>query len=182
MISTISRHWWVPALRGLVSMLFGVAAFVIPSLTLAILIAFVGAYLFVDGVFALVQAIRFRHESERWPALLVEGIVGIGIGVATYLWPSLAAIAWLYTIAAWAVFSGVLEIVAAIRLRREISGEWLLILTGIASIAFGLLMAAMPLAGLLAWIWIVGAYAIVFGALLIGLGFRLRKVAVSAAA
>ena len=174
MIAKLTQHWWVVALRGLVSILFGVAAFVIPGVTLVLLIAFVGAYLFVDGVFSIAQAIRLRHDREVWPSLILEGIAGIVIGIATYAWPGLTAVAWLYTIAAWAVITGLFEIVAAIRLRQEIANEWLLGLTGVASIAFGVLLAMRPLAGMIATVWLFGAYAIFFGAILVALGFRLR--------
>jgi len=170
----LGRYWWVVALRGLIGIIFGILAFIWPGITLVVLIAFFGAYMFVDGVFALVQAIRLRHERERWPMLLLEGILGIAVGLITYFWPGLTAIAWLYTIAAWAIITGVLEIVTAVRFRKIVQGEFLLILTGLISILLGVVLALMPLAGLLAWVYLIGAYAIVFGALLIGFAFRLR--------
>lgn len=174
MIEHVAKQWWLVALRGIVSILFGVAAFLLPGITLVVLILFFGAYMFVDGVIALVSAIRFRHERERWVALLVEGILGIAVGVVTYLWPGITALAWVFTIGAWAIVTGVLEIVAAVRLRAGVGAEVLLILTGIASIALGLAFAIFPLAGLLAWVWMIGAYAIVFGVLLLAFAFRLR--------
>ncbi len=176
MIANISRYWWLVALRGVLGIVFGICAFVWPGITLLVLIAVLGAYLFVDGAVALALAIKFRHERERWPMLLLEGVLGIAVGVVTFFWPGITALAWLYTIAAWAIVTGVLEIVLAIRLRREIEGEWLVILSGILSIAFGVLVAALPLAGLLVWVWLVGAYAIVFGVLMLALAFRLRKL------
>jgi uncharacterized membrane protein HdeD (DUF308 family) len=181
MIANISRYWWLVALRGVLGIAFGICAFVWPGITLVVLVAFLGAYLFVDGVVALWQAIRFRHERERWPMLLLEGVLGIAVGVVTFFWPGITAIAWVYTIAAWAIVTGILEIVLAIRLRREIEGEWLVILSGILSIAFGVLMAALPLAGLLVWVWLTGGYAIVFGVLMIALAVRLRKLGSSTA-
>jgi uncharacterized membrane protein HdeD (DUF308 family) len=181
MTEQLSREWWLLALRGLIGIAFGVVAFLWTGITLLALVALFGAYMFVDGVFALVQAFRFRHERERWPMLLLEAVLGIAIGVLTFFWPGITALAWLYTIAAWAVVSGILEIVLAIRLRREIKNEWLLALTGVASIALGIVLALMPLAGLLAWVWVIGSYAIVFGVLLIALAFRLRKAGASTA-
>jgi uncharacterized membrane protein HdeD (DUF308 family) len=181
MVNHLSREWWIVALRGLVSIAFGIIAFVLPGITLLVLIAFFGAYMFIDGAIAIVQAVRFRHDKERWPMLALEGVLGIAIGVLTFFWPGITALAWLYTIAAWAVVSGILEIVLAIRLRREIKNEWLLALTGVASIALGIVLALMPLAGLLAWVWVIGSYAIVFGVLLIALAFRLRKAGASTA-
>ncbi|MGZ3497737.1 MAG: HdeD family acid-resistance protein [Vulcanimicrobiaceae bacterium] len=176
-VSQVARSWWLVALRGVLSILFGVMAFVWPGITLVVLIAIIGAYMFVDGIFALVWAVRFRHERERWPMLMVEGILGIAVGVVTFLWPGLTAIAWLYTISAWAIVTGILEIVTAIRLRKALQGDWLLALTGVASIVLGIAFALMPLAGLLAWVWVIGAYAIVFGILLVSLAFRLRGLA-----
>jgi uncharacterized membrane protein HdeD (DUF308 family) len=181
MVDTLSRSWWIVALRGVVAILFGIGCFAWPGITLLVLVAFFGAYMFVDGVIALAQAVRFRHDRERWPMLALEGVLGIAIGVLTFFWPGLTALAWLYTIAAWAIVTGILEIVFAIRLRKVIRGEWLVALTGVASIALGILLAMMPLAGLLAWVWVIGAYAIVFGALMIALAFRLRSAGSTAA-
>jgi uncharacterized membrane protein HdeD (DUF308 family) len=173
-VSTLSRAWWLVLLRGVLGILFGIGAFVWPGITLLVLVAFFGAYMFVDGVVALIAAIQFRHERERWPALLLEAVLGIAIGVVTFFWPAITAVAWIYTIAAWAIITGVLEIVAAIRLRKVIEHEWFLLLSGILSVVLGVVLAALPLAGLVAWVWLIGAYAIVFGVLLVGLAFRLR--------
>jgi uncharacterized membrane protein HdeD (DUF308 family) len=180
MTDTLSRAWWVVLVRGLLGIAFGIIAFVWPGITLLVLVTFFGAYMLVDGIFALVQAVQFRHERERWPMLLLEGIIGIAIGIVSFLLPGITALAWLYTIAAWAIVTGILEIVAAIRLRRLIQNEWFLILTGVLSIVLGVALAALPLAGLLAWVWLIGTYAIVFGILLIGLAFRLRRAGTTA--
>lgn len=179
MIANLSRAWWLVALRGVIGIVFGIVALVWPGITLLSLVLVVGAYLFIDGVFALAQAVRFRHERERWPMLLVEGVLGIAVGVVSFLAPGITALAWLYTLAAWAIITGVLEIVAAIRLRKIIQGEWLLGLTGVASIILGIALAALPAAGLIAWVWVIGIYSIVFGAALLALAFRLRSIAES---
>lgn len=176
MIEVLSRAWWLVTLRGLFGIALGVLAFAWPAITLFALILLFGAYLFVDGIAALIQAVRFRHERERWPLLLLEGVLGIIVGAIMLLFPGIGALAWLYTIAAWAFVTGIFEIASAVALRRSISGEWLLALTGVLSILLAVALVAMPLAGLLAWVYLIGAYGIFFGILLIGLGFRLRRL------
>ncbi|HEV3086040.1 MAG TPA: HdeD family acid-resistance protein [Candidatus Elarobacter sp.] len=175
MVTHLSREWWIVALRGVISILFGIVAFVYPGITLFALVIFFGAYLLIDGIVALVQAIRFRHDRERWPALLLEAVLGIVLGAISLIYPGIAALAWLYTIAAWAIVTGILEIALAIRLRKEIQGEFWIALTGVASIALGIGLAFLPLAGLLVWVWLIGAYAIAVGIFLIALAIRLRR-------
>ena len=177
MINQLAREWWLVALRGAVSIVFGILAFIWPGITLLVLVLFFGAYLLVDGVVALIAAIRFRYDRERWPMLLLEAILGIVIGVITLIQPAITALAWLYTIAAWAIVTGVLEIVFAIRVRRLITGEMWVALMGVLSIVLGIALAVSPGAGLLAWVWLVGAYAIIFGIFLIGFAMRLRRLA-----
>ena len=176
MIRTLSKAWWVVAVRGVLGILFGIGAFLWPGITIFVLVTFFGAYMFVDGAVALWQAIRFRHDRERWPMLLLEGILGVAIGAVTFFLPGITALAWIYTISAWAILTGILEIVLAIRLRKAIQGELFVILTGILSIALGCALFLMPAAGLVAWVWLIGAYSILFGVLLLGLAFRLRKL------
>src|SRR5947209_15980748 len=135
MTQHLAREWWLVALRGALSIVFGIVAFAWPGMTLLALVIFFGAYMFVDGIVALAQAIRFRRDRERWPMLVLEGVLGIAVGIVTFLVPTITALAWLYTIAAWAVVTGILEIVLAIRLRREIKNEIFVALTGILSIA-----------------------------------------------
>jgi uncharacterized membrane protein HdeD (DUF308 family) len=173
MTGDLTRNWWVLVVEGVLAIVFGILAFFVPAITLAALVLLFGAYAFIDGIFSIVAAVR-AQEGSPWWALVIRGVAGIGIGIVTILWPGITAIALLFLIAAWAIITGVLEIVAAIRLRRQISGEWLLALAGIASLAFGILLLVSPGAGALAVVWIIGAYAIIFGALLIVLGLRLR--------
>jgi uncharacterized membrane protein HdeD (DUF308 family) len=170
----MARKWWTLALRGLAAVLFGVAAFVVPQITLLVLVAMFGAYALVDGVFALVAAFSRDLDRRQWWALIAEGVAGIGIAVIAFAWPGVTAVTLVYLIAAWAVLTGVLEIIVAVRLRKEIEGEWLMALGGVLSIAFGALLAVYPVAGALSVVWLIGAYAVFFGALLIALGFRLR--------
>ena len=174
MSATLIKNWWMVALRGLVAVLFGIAAFVWPGLTLLALVWLFGIYALMDGVFTLISAFTNRRESNRWWLLLLEGIVGIAAGIIAIVWPGITAFALLYLIAAWAIVTGVLEIAAAIRLREEIEGEWLMALSGILSLVFGILLVIWPGAGALAVVWMIAAYAIVFGIFLIILGFRLR--------
>jgi uncharacterized membrane protein HdeD (DUF308 family) len=175
MATILARNWWALLLRGVVAVLFGILTFIWPGLTLAVLVLLFGAYVLVDGLFAIVAAIKSPAGNERWLLLLLEGIVGVIIGVLTFFWPAMTAFALLYFIALWAIITGVLEIGAAIRLRKSISNEWLLIISGFLSILFGLALIIVPVAGALAVVWLIGAYAIVFGVLLMALSFRLRK-------
>lgn len=175
MAQVLARNWWALALRGVLGILFGLAAFLFPGITLGALILLFGVYAVVDGVFAIVAGIRAAEHHERWAVLLLEGIVGIAAGVLTLVWPALTAVVLLYVIAAWSVIKGGLKIAAAIRLRRTIRGEWLLGLNGAFSVLFGVLLVAMPVIGLLTLVWLIGAYAVIFGILLLGLAFRLRK-------
>ncbi len=174
MITNLSHNWWVLVLRGVAAIIFGILAYIWPGLTFTVLVLFFGAYALWDGIFALIGA--FRTDSDRRWALVVEGLAGIAAGVVTFIWTGAATFAMLFIIAAWAIVTGIMEIVAAIRLREEIHGEWLLLLGGLLSVVFGALIAIFPLAGLLAVTWMIAAYAIIFGVLLVVLGFRVRNV------
>jgi uncharacterized membrane protein HdeD (DUF308 family) len=175
MAQVLIRNWWALALRGIFGILFGLAAFLFPGITLGALILLFATYAVLDGVFAIVAGIRAAKHHERWGPLLLEGIAGIAAGVLTFGWPALTAVVLLYLIAGWSILTGVLEIAAAVRLRRTIQGEWLLGLNGAFSVLFGILLVAIPVIGLLTLVWLVGAYALVFGLLLLGLAFRLRR-------
>lgn len=172
----LARNWWALLLRGLVAILFGVITFLEPGISLAALVMVFGAYAFADGVLAIVSAIRHRGTTAPVGMLLLEGLAGIAAGVGTFLWPGLTALALLYLIAAWALVTGVFEIVAAIRLRKVIEHEWLMVASGLASIAFGVLLLLLPGAGALGVVLWIGAYAIVFGSLLVALAFRVRSL------
>jgi uncharacterized membrane protein HdeD (DUF308 family) len=167
-------HWWALALRGVIAILFGVAVFLRPDIALEALILLFGAYALVDGVFAIVGVFRgTRSGTPRW-LLLVEGVAGILAGIIAFVYPGLTAIALLYLVAAWAIVTGLAEIATAIRLRQEIQGEWALILGGILSVLFGVLLAVLPGVGILSLIWLIGAYAVVFGVLLLIAAFQVR--------
>jgi uncharacterized membrane protein HdeD (DUF308 family) len=152
--------------------LFGLLTFLIPGITLLTLVLLFGAYAILDGIFDIVSAVR--APGRHWP-LVLEGVVGIIIGILTFLWPGITTMVLLYLIAFWAIFTGVLEIVAGIRLREVIANEWLLILMGVLSVLFGFLILIFPGAGALAIVIWIGAYALLFGIMLIALAFLLRR-------
>jgi uncharacterized membrane protein HdeD (DUF308 family) len=176
MLETLKRHWWVPVLRGIAAIVFGVMAFMYPGLTLAVLVIFFGAWVLVDGIFRAVGAISGRASDPDWGFHLIIGIVGIIIGLLTFRAPQITALALLIYIAAWALMIGASEIALAIKLRKEIKGEWFLILMGLASIIFAVLLLWNPAPGALALIWLIGSYAIAFGLLAIFFGFKLRSL------
>jgi len=173
--TTLARNWWAIALRGVAAIIFGALTFAMPGISLAALVLLFGSYALVEGIFSLIAAMRGREdERPRW-ALVVEGLVSLAAGVVTLIWPGLTALSLVYVIGAWALVTGVLEIAVAIRLRREIAGEWRLILSGVLSIVFGVLVMLAPGPGALAMVLFIGAYALVFGGLLIALALRLRS-------
>ena len=168
-------HWWALALRGAIAILFGLAALLRPDIALEALILLFGAYALVDGVFSIVGVFGgTRGGTPRW-LLFIEGVAGILAGLIAFFLPGLTAILLLYLIAAWAIVSGVLQIAGAVRLRRVIPDEWGLILGGIASVIFGVLLAIWPKEGLVALVWIFGVFAVVFGAAQLVLANRVRK-------
>ncbi len=174
MLQALAQNWWAIVVRGVFAVLFGLAAFVWPGLTLTVLVLLYGAYALVDGVLAVIWSLAGRHPGAFPWGVLLAGVAGIFFGVITFLWPGLTALALLYLIAAWAIVRGVFEVVAAVHLRREIEGEWLLALSGILSVLLGIVLILAPGAGALAVIWWVGATALVFGVLMILLGLRLK--------
>jgi uncharacterized membrane protein HdeD (DUF308 family) len=167
-------HWWALALRGVIAILFGLAALLRPGIALEALILLFGAYAFVDGMFSIVGVFGgTRAGTPRW-LLFVEGVVSILAGLIAFIFPGLTALALLYLIAAWAIITGGVQIGTAIRLRKEIQGEWALILGGIASVLFGLILAVLPAVGILSLVWLIGAYAVAFGVLLLITAIRVR--------
>lgn len=174
MLEVLARNWWALALRGIVAILFGLAALDWPGLTHAALVLLFGAYALVDGIFGVVAAFARAGRERGWWVLLLDGFLGIAAGVATLVWPGITATLLLLLIAVWAIVTGVVEIVVAIRLRREIEGEFFLILSGVLSVLLGLFLIARPGAGAVAVAWLIGVYALLFGILLLALAFRLR--------
>jgi len=172
----LARNWWIMALRGLAAVLFGVLAFAWPGITLLTLVYLFSAYALVNGVLALVVSFNTPKGHHRSGSLMLEGLISIAAGVIAFLVPGITALAMVLVIAWWAIVTGVLEIVAAVRLRKVITNEWLLILSGIASLFIGFILLVQPGAGALALIWWIGAFALVFGVLLISLAFRMRNL------
>jgi uncharacterized membrane protein HdeD (DUF308 family) len=165
--------WWSFALRGVLAILFGIVAIIWPGLTLGALVILFGAYALVDGIFALVAMVTDGGHG-RWLPLLLVGLAGVVAGILTLVWPGLSALALIYVVAAWAVVIGVLQVVAAIQLRREITGELWLALSGVVSVLVGLFFFAFPGDGAVALVIVIGIYAIIFGVALVALGLRLR--------
>lgn len=180
MLDTLSRNWWVLAVRGGSAVIFGVVALVWPDLTVLALVLLFGAYALVDGVLALYAALVNRGLDRELTGgqrawLAVEGVAGVLAAIVAFVWPQITALALLYLIAAWALVTGVAEIFLAVRLRREIQGEWLLALGGVLSILFAVLAFAFPQAGALAVLWLIATYAIAFGVVVLVLAFRVRR-------
>lgn len=177
MLSLVSRDWWVYAVRGIAAILFGIMALIWPGPTLAVLILLFGAYAFVDGVALLVALARgdVLARSHKWITGLM-GVLGIAVAIATLVWPGMTALTLLYLVAFWAIAMGVLQIVAAIEFRREIDGEFFVVLGGIFSIMLGGLLVAFPGTGLLSLVWLVGFWAELFGFSSLGIAYRLHGI------
>ena len=173
----LAHSWWVLALRGAVAILFGILALSWPGLTLATLVLLYGAFAFADGIISLWAAFFGGAKPAPTWWLIVVGLLGIAAGVVTFVYPGITAVLLVLFIGAWALVHGIFEIIGAIRLRKEIEGEWMLVLSGIVSVIFGALVLVAPGAGALALVWIIAVYAIVFGILMIGLAFRVRSLA-----
>jgi uncharacterized membrane protein HdeD (DUF308 family) len=173
MSAVLAQNWWALALRGLFAILFGIVALVLPGAVLISLALLFAAYLLVDGVLAIVAAIRAAQRHERWGLLLAEGVVDILVGVVALLFPVGAVLAFVLMTAAWALVTGVLLIVAAAKLHRAHGRAWM-VLSGVISVLFGMALVAAPLVGAVVLTWWFAGYAIAFGVLLIVLAFKLR--------
>jgi uncharacterized membrane protein HdeD (DUF308 family) len=175
MLHALARSWWLLLLRGVAGIAFGIVAFIWPGLTLVTLVLLYGAFALVDGVLSLIAA--FTGGAKPLPTwwLIVVGILGIAAGIVAFLWPGITAFALVMLIGAWALVHGIFEIIGAIQLRKEIDNEWLLILGGLLSVGFGILVLLAPGAGALGLVWAIAAYSIAFGILFVALALRLRK-------
>lgn len=174
MLAKVTQNWWLFALRGLAAIIFGGVALIWPEQTAEALVLMFGAYALVDGIFAVFAGFSIAPYFNRWWAVLLEGVVGILVGLIAIFMPDITGRALLYVIAAWALITGVFEIVAAIQFRRVLTNEWTLVLSGLLSIVLGILLFAFPAAGAVSVVWVIGFYAIVFGSTEIFLAFRLR--------
>ncbi|MGE0628912.1 MAG: HdeD family acid-resistance protein [Hyphomicrobiaceae bacterium] len=173
-LHALAENWWLILLRGICAIVFGVLTLLWPGLPLVTLILFFGAFAFVDGVLAIIAAIRGDNPAPRW-WLGIVGLLGIAAGALTFLWPGLTGLVLLFFIAGWAIAGGVMQIIGAIRLRNEIPDEWWLIGSGVLSVVFGILVLMYPGAGALGLSLAIGAFAFVYGIMLIPLSLRLRK-------
>jgi uncharacterized membrane protein HdeD (DUF308 family) len=174
MAMNLAVSWWAIVLRGAAAILFGLFALIFPPAVVTALVLLFGAYAILDGALNLAAAMRAPQGGRRWGWLAFEGSVSLVIGLIAFFWPGPTAVALVYMFAFWALVTGIAKIAAAVRLRRQIRGEWLLGLSGGLSVAFGILLFIVPGAGLVVIAICIGVYAIVFGALLVGLGLRLR--------
>ena len=174
-VDTFRLNWWLLALRGLLAVLFGVLAFVWPGATVLSLVWLFGLFALANGILSLVLAAKAPKGFPKVGSLILGGLLGILAGLLAFVMPGITALGLLILIAAWAIMTGVMDLVAAVRLRKIITNEWLLILAGIASVAFGILLLFQPAVGALALIWWIGAWAIVLGILLMIVAFRLRN-------
>ncbi len=174
MFNLLTRNWWVLVVKGVIAIVFGVLAFSQPGIILGTLILLAGAFVFVDGIFSLVLAFGgWEARDDRW-LFLLEGLLGVGIGIMTYRAPERTAVILMLYIAAWSLAMGVLKIAAAIRLRKVIEGEGWLALSGVASLVFAAILLWQPPAGTLGLLWFLASYAIVYGAILIVVGLKVR--------
>jgi uncharacterized membrane protein HdeD (DUF308 family) len=163
-------------IRGILALALGIAMPLFPGAAIVALAILFGAYAFVDGVVAIAAAVRMNHADANWVWLLVAGVIGIGAGIVTFLWPGITVLWLVYLFASWAILTGVLSIATAIRLRSVVANEWLMILLGVVSVAAGIIIFFVPVAGVLAIVWTISIYAILAGVLFLGLAFRLRAL------
>ena len=170
----ITSNWKLIFLRGVLAVAFGLMALGWPGITLGILVLLFGIYAILEGAVAVAAALEYRSRGYWW-LLLIEGIAGIAIGLCALIWPTLTVAVLLVFIVLWAIVTGIFEIGAAIQIRKEVTGEWVLAVAGILSVLIGILLIANLEAGAVAVVWLIGLYALVFGALLVFLGFRLRR-------
>jgi len=177
MLGLVARDWWVFAIRGIAALVFGILAFIWPETTLTVLVYLFGAYVLVDGASLLVALVRGDAVARRhgW-AVAIMGVLGIVVGVVTFVAPGVTALSLLYLVAFWAIATGTFQVIAAIQLRKELDNEFWMALGGVASIVFGVLLVAFPGEGLISLVWLVGIWAVVFGVSSLGLAYRLHKI------
>lgn len=176
MLRLLVRHWWMLALRGVLAVIFGIVALVWPTITLEVLVILFGAYTLLDGISLLATSLTNRKQYPQWGRWLLSGILSLIIGILAFVWPEITALALLLLIAVRSIIVGVFEIMAAIQLRKEITGEWLLGLSGVLSILFGILLVIQPESGTIAIVSLIGIYAILFGTILFVLALRMKSI------
>jgi uncharacterized membrane protein HdeD (DUF308 family) len=172
MLDVLTQKWWAVALRGILAIVFGIVALAFPGAMLVSLAVVFGAYALVNGVLAIVAAFGSRGRDAVWYVL--DGILGIAVGIATFFFPGITAQALVFLIGVWAILTGIFEVVAGFEL--PVKRDWLLVIAGIASIIFGVLVFAYPASGALAIVWLIGIYALAFGVTMLVFGIRLRSM------
>lgn len=172
----LARNWWAVGIRGVLAIIFGLIAFALPGVTMLSLVLVFAAYTFGDGVFAIIAAVRAAGGRKRWGLLVLEGVVDIIAAAVAILWPGITVVAFVLLVAVWALVSGGLMFAAAFDLPVD-HGRWWLAVGGLASILYGVLLIAAPLLGALVLTWWIGAYALIFGVMLLIFAFRLRSLA-----
>lgn len=174
MLNQLTRNWWVVGLRGAFAVLWGILAIAWPGITLAMLVLLFGAFALIDGCVAVFSGITHGETLNRgW--IIAQGLAGVGVGVFTLLYPGVSMLVLVFLVAGWALVSGALQVITALELRKELRGEWFLVLSGVLSVVLGICIAAFPIAGAVTIVYIIGGYAIVFGLLLVALAFQLRS-------
>ncbi|HEY8335830.1 MAG TPA: HdeD family acid-resistance protein [Tardiphaga sp.] len=172
---TLVQNWWLFAIRGGLGIIFGCLALIFPGPTILSLVMLFSAYMLVDGVFAIISAVRaIRRKQDRWGLLIFEGLLNVVVGIAAVLLPGLTVVAFVWLIAAWAIISGALMTAAGFKLNID-HGRWWLVLGGLLSLAYGALLIIAPLIGAVVLTWWLGAYALVFGVALLVFSFKLRS-------
>lgn len=172
----VSKYWWSLALRGFFAVLFGLVALFWPGLTFAVLVFFFGVFALVDGAFAIGSAISAARVHKQWWLFLLEGVVGITVGMVTFFWPNITALMLFYLVVIWALVTGLFELIASFSVAWETADKVILGVAGVLSMVIGVLLLAYPAGGIMAVIWLIGIYALVFGVMLIVLGFKMRSL------
>jgi uncharacterized membrane protein HdeD (DUF308 family) len=172
---TLIQNWWLFTLRGVLGIIFGILALIFPGPTILSLVLLFSAYMLVDGIFGIISAVRaIRRKEDRWGLLIFEGLLSVATGILAFLWPGLTVVAFVWLIAAWAIVSGGLMTAAGFRLNID-HGRWWLVLGGLLSVAYGVLLIITPLIGAVVLTWWLGAYALVFGVALVIFSLKLRS-------
>jgi uncharacterized membrane protein HdeD (DUF308 family) len=176
----VRRYWWLFLVRGLLGLALGVFALMFPGATLAVVVLLIGAYLIVDGIIAIAKALQILRTDPHWWVLLLEGILGLVVGLAIFMWPGLSILSLAYLVGYWAIISGIVTIAGAVRLRTHISGEWLYLLFGVVSVVFGCYVLFAPATGLVYIVLATSIYGFVMGVTMIALAFKARSLPAAA--
>lgn len=176
MIAILQQNWWTLALRGVIAILFGICAFIWPLATALAFVILLAAFAFIEGVFAFIGAVSWGLTGNQRLLLVVLGLLGLGVGVTAVMYPGLTAVVIVALIAWWAIFSGAIQLIVAIEMRKIIENDWLLVVGALLSILFGVLLLWRPLAGILTLSWLFGIYALLYGIMMLSLGFRLKSL------